>query len=91
MPAQVGEILEDLRKGHLAVKASDPGLPVAAERLGRQVYTGLTVASMVAAGGMLLAAGRHEWLGYLLFVGAGATAAWHQVRQWWTGFQLRGR
>jgi ubiquinone biosynthesis protein len=91
MPAQVGEILEDLRKGHLAIKAPDPALPVAAERLGRQVYTGLTVASMIGAGGMMLAAGRHEWMGYLLFAGAGATAAWHQIRQWWTGFQLRGR
>lgn len=89
MPEQVGEILEDLRKGHLSMKTVDPGLPIAAERLGKQVYTGLTVASMVFAGGLLLATDRHVWLGYLLFVGAGATAFFHQIRQWWTGTQLR--
>jgi ubiquinone biosynthesis protein len=89
MPEQVGEILEDLRKGHLSMKTVDPGLPVAAERLGKQVYTGLTVASMVFAGGLLLATDKHIWLGYLLFVGAGATAFFHQIRQWWTGTQLR--
>lgn len=91
MPAQIGEILEDLRKGHLSIKTTDPTLPVVVERLGRQVYTGLTVASMVAAGGILLATGRHEWVGYVLFLGAGVTAAWHHIRQWWTGLQLRGR
>ncbi|MBL8677546.1 MAG: AarF/ABC1/UbiB kinase family protein [Myxococcales bacterium] len=89
MPEQVGEILEDLRKGHLSMKTVDPGLPLAAERLGKQVYTGLTVASMVFAGGLLLATDRHVWLGYLLFVGAGVTAFFHQIRQWWTGTQLR--
>jgi ubiquinone biosynthesis protein len=90
MPEQVGEILEDLRKGHLSMKTVDPGLPLAAERLGKQVYTGLTVASMVFAGGLLLATDKHVWLGYLLFVGAGATAFFHQIRQWWTGSQFRG-
>lgn len=89
MPEQVGEILEDLRKGHLTMKTVDPGLPMAAERLGRQVYTGLTVASMIFAGGLLLAADRHVWLGFLLFVAAGATGFFHQIRQWWTGWQLR--
>lgn len=90
MPEQLGEILEDLRKGHLSMKTVDPGLPMAAERLGKQVYTGLTVSSMVFAGGLLLATDHHVWLGYLLFVGAGGTAFFHQIRQWWTGWQLRG-
>ncbi len=90
MPEQIGEILEDLRKGHLSMKTEDPGLPLAAERLGKQLYTGLTVASMVFAGGMLLASDRHVWLGYLLFVTAAATAFFHQIRQWWTGAQFRG-
>lgn len=89
MPEQVGEILEDLRKGHLSMKTVDPGLPLAAERLGKQVYTGLTVASMIFAGGLLLATDRHVWLAYLLFLGAVATAFFHQIRQWWTGAQLR--
>jgi ubiquinone biosynthesis protein len=90
MPEQIGEILEDLRKGHLSMKTEDPGLPLAAERLGKQLYTGLTVASMVFAGGLLLAADRHVWLGYLLFLTAAVTAFFHQIRQWWTGAQLRG-
>ena len=89
MPDQVSEILEDLRKGHLMVKSTDPGLPTVADRLGRQVYTGVTVASMVVAGGMLLATGRHEWVAYGLFAAAALASGWHQLRTWWSSLQSR--
>jgi hypothetical protein len=92
MPEQLGEIFEDLRKGHLSIKTIDPALPAVVDRHGAQVYTGITVGSLIIAGGMIVAAGgRHEWLGFVLFAGAAITATWHQLRSWWHAWQMRGR
>lgn len=41
MPEQVSEILDDLRKGHLTLKAADPEFSPVFDRLGRRLYTGL--------------------------------------------------
>ena len=89
MPEQLAEILEDLRKGHLLVKTTDPSLPMITERLGRQLYTGLVVGSMVFGGAIIAAAGKHPWVGYVMIGFAAAVAGWHALRTWWTGLQMR--
>ena len=43
MPMQVREVLEDLRLGRIALRTEDPGLPDAADRLGRRLFSGLVV------------------------------------------------
>jgi ubiquinone biosynthesis protein len=89
MPEQVAEILEDLRKGHLHLKATDPELPESLDRLGRRVFTALTVGPLVLSGAVLVAFGRWWWLGLPFFVLALAGAAWHVLRDWWRALGLR--
>ena len=50
MPMQAREVLEDLRLGRLTVRTADPGLPRTLDRLGRRLFTGLLVASLIGAG-----------------------------------------
>jgi ubiquinone biosynthesis protein len=71
MPMQAREVLEDLRLGRLTLRAEDPGLPGAADRLGRRVYSGLTVAALIGGGVVLLRDANHETLGTSLLVAAG--------------------
>ena len=54
VPLQAREILEDLRLGRLVVKTADPGLPVASDRLGRRLFSGLVVASTTLSGALVL-------------------------------------
>jgi ubiquinone biosynthesis protein len=68
MPGQLGEVLDDLRMGRLAVRTSDPLAPRYADRLGRRLFTGLTVSAFVLSGAGLLAVGRHAILGIALLV-----------------------
>jgi ubiquinone biosynthesis protein len=63
MPMQVREVLEDLRLGRLALRASDPGLPPAADRLGRRLYSGLVVLALIGSGAMLVNTPDHAGLG----------------------------
>jgi len=62
MPMQLREVLDDLRLGRLTVRAPDPELAVANDRLGRRVFSGLVVGSLALAGALLVN-GAHEWLG----------------------------
>ena len=50
VPLQLREVLDDLRMGRLAVKATDPEMPKSLDRLGRRVMTGLVVGSTVLGG-----------------------------------------
>ncbi|MBI5538080.1 MAG: hypothetical protein HY898_35490 [Deltaproteobacteria bacterium] len=68
MPGQLREVLDDLRMGRLSVRAVDPQLPRIADRLGRRLFTGLTVTAFVMSGTGLLAVGRHHLLGAALLV-----------------------
>ena len=70
MPMQAREVLEDLRLGRLTLRAEDPGLPAAADRLGRRLYSGLTVAALIGGGVVLLRDASHETLGTALLVAA---------------------
>jgi ubiquinone biosynthesis protein len=60
MPMQVREVLDDLRLGRLSVRTIDPELPRTADRLGRRLYTGLIVASLIGSGTVLLQGGVHH-------------------------------
>ncbi len=53
VPLQAREILEDLRLGRLVVKTADPGLPLASDRLGRRLFSGLVVASTSLSGALV--------------------------------------
>ena len=78
VPLQAREILEDLRLGRLVVKTADPGLPVASDRLGRRLFSGLVVASTTLSGALLLP---HQMAASLaLFVVAGLILVLHVVR-----------
>lgn len=89
MPEQLNEILEDLRKGHLSLSSSDPHLPPALDRLGRRVYSGLTVAALVGGGALLIALDRHPLIGVAMLVAALITASGHVVRDWWRALGIR--
>jgi ubiquinone biosynthesis protein len=77
LPKQVNHILEDLRSGRLEVRSVDPNLPGAADRLGRRIYSSVAIGSFTLAGAGLLAAGRHEQLGWTLLAIAGGQLLLH--------------
>ncbi len=81
-PSQVNDILDDLRSGQLQVKTSDPQLPEAADRVGRRVFAAISTAGITLSGAALLAAGRHETLGWTLLCLSGANVLLHLVRDW---------
>lgn len=89
MPEQVSEILEDLRKGHLTLKTSDAQSPLAFDRLGRRAFAGVVVASLILGGSVVLAVGRHPWVGAALLVAAALGGAAHVVADWWRALGLR--
>jgi ubiquinone biosynthesis protein len=80
MPMQAREVLEDLRLGRLAVRSEDPGLPPAADRLGRRLFSGLTTAALIVGGVFLVHDQSHEQLGTVLLVVAGLVWVGHVVR-----------
>jgi ubiquinone biosynthesis protein len=55
MPVQLQEILDDLRKGALAVQVHEPELRSATDQLGRRVFSGMVVASLIVGGAGLIA------------------------------------
>jgi ubiquinone biosynthesis protein len=66
MPMQLRDVLEDLRLGRMVLRTEDPGLPHAADRLGRRLFSGLVVIALVAGGVVLLRDDRHDTLGAVL-------------------------
>jgi ubiquinone biosynthesis protein len=80
MPMQAREVLEDLRLGRLAVRSEDPGLPPAADRLGRRLFAGLTTAALILGGVYLLRDEKHDQLGTVLLVVAALLWVGHVVR-----------
>jgi ubiquinone biosynthesis protein len=77
LPAQVHQILEDLRAGRLEVKSVDPNLPGASDRLGRRIYSSVVVAAMTLGGSALLALERHQTLAWTLLGIAGGQMLLH--------------
>jgi ubiquinone biosynthesis protein len=89
MPMQVREVLEDLRLGRMAMRAEDPGLPIAADRLGRRLFSGLVVVALVIGGVVLVHDERHETLGTVLLVVAGLVWLVHIVNDLRRGLARR--
>jgi ubiquinone biosynthesis protein len=80
MPMQVREVLEDLRLGRMALRTEDPGLPPAADRLGRRLFSGLTAAALILGGASLLHDEKHGALGTGLLVVAALVWLTHVAR-----------
>jgi ubiquinone biosynthesis protein len=53
MPVQLQEILDDLRKGALSVEVNEPSLGGAADQLGRRVFSGMVVGSLILSAAAL--------------------------------------
>ena len=67
LPQQTREILEDLRLGRLTLQTANPALPALVDRLGRRLFSGLVVASLLLSGTALVVAGsRSENLGIVM-------------------------
>jgi ubiquinone biosynthesis protein len=77
LPKQIHNILEDLRNGRLEVRSIDPNLPGASDRLGRRIYSSITIAAFTVTGGLVL--DRHQGLGITLLSLAGATLLFHLI------------
>jgi ubiquinone biosynthesis protein len=71
MPMQLREVLDDLRLGRLSLRAWDPEVPRAADRLGRRLFMGLAIASLVLSGTVLLYGDRHVTVGVAMLSLAG--------------------
>lgn len=84
MPLQLREVLDDLRLGRLAVRAPDPPLALATERLGRRVFSGLYVAALTFGGAYLLR-GEEKLLGALFLVVGVLVWAGHAFLDWRRG------
>jgi ubiquinone biosynthesis protein len=88
MPMQMQEILDDLRKGSLSLQVHEPALRVAADQLGRRVFSGLAVSGMIVGGALLFA--REQWLSGALFTAAALSwASLHTVVVTWLGRKRR--
>ena len=79
VPMHLREVLDDLRLGRLAIRTADPALPTAADRLGRRIFSALTLAALLASGTVLLARGTHEALGITMLIFAVIVWAVHTV------------
>lgn len=87
IPVQSQEILEDLRKGRLEVRTRDPMMPLSVDVLGRRVYSGMVVGSMIVSSGILVAQGS-PWWGALFFAGA---LGWGTIHTTWSMWLNRKR
>ena len=100
LPVHLQEILNDLRMGRLQIQTVELQAEPTLNRLGRRVFSGLTVASLNIAGGLVLLAAllspgeRWKWgvaSAVLLFLSAMVVWSVHVSRDflkaWWT----RGR
>jgi ubiquinone biosynthesis protein len=79
VPMHLREVLDDLRLGRLSVRTADPELPRVADRLGRRLFSGLTLATLVGSGTVLLALGAHETMGTMMLVFAALVWLVHMV------------
>ena len=80
VPMHLREVLDDLRLGRLSVRTVDPELPRVADRLGRRIFSGLLVATLVGSSTVLLTRGIHEQLGWGMLIFAATVWSLHLVR-----------
>jgi hypothetical protein len=79
MPMQAHDVLVDLRLGRMSLKTEDPGLPLAADRLGRRIFSGLSVAALLLSGAVVMHGGHVPTLGIVLVVLAVLVWVGHMV------------
>lgn len=88
VPVQTQEILDDLRKGRLEVRTREPMLPLSVDVLGRRVYSGMVVGSLIIASAILLAGGSYA-LGATFVAAALAWGTMHTAWAMWLGRKRR--
>jgi ubiquinone biosynthesis protein len=87
-PLQAQEILDDLRRGRLEIRIREPTLAAVLDVIGRRVYSGFVVGSLVIGSALLLAS--HEvFLGALFFVSALGWGGAHMLRAMWLSRKKR--
>jgi ubiquinone biosynthesis protein len=82
LPGQLVDIVDDLRDGRLEIRASDPHLIPASDRLGRRIFTATTSGALVLAATILLAVDRHSGLAIAFLVVAGLAMSAHLWGDW---------
>jgi ubiquinone biosynthesis protein len=88
LPLQTQEILDDLRKGSLEIRTTDPSIPIAVDVLGRRAYSGLVVGSLITGSAILLS--QESWIvGTIFLVGAASWGSLHTTWALWLGRKRR--
>lgn len=85
VPQQIEEVLEDLRLGRLGIQTSDPQLKYAADRLGRQLHSGLVTSAMILAGALMIS-GPYPIAGWISIGLAVTWLFWHAVLEAYRSF-----
>lgn len=88
MPTQVQEILDDLRKGALSVEVNEPTLSNATDQLGRRIFSGMVVGSMVLSSAVLFT-NESYLFGLIFLVGAGSWTMSHSAVVAWINRRRR--
>jgi ubiquinone biosynthesis protein len=73
-PARAEDLLEDMRQGRVSLEVRQPSVTQAAERLGRRVFAGLGVGSLVLSAALLFVHGRTFFALLTLAVAVGWSA-----------------
>jgi ubiquinone biosynthesis protein len=80
MPIQLREVLDDLRLGRTSVHVALEDLPSLADRLGRRLFSGVVVASLILSGALMLTRPGRETHAYVFFGFAAFGWAIHWLR-----------
>lgn len=83
-PLQAQEILDDLRQGRLELRTKDSASVSAYDIVGRRIYSGMVVGSLVAGSAFLIAS-QAFWTGVLFFAMALAWGGGHTILAAWMG------
>lgn len=87
-PMQAQEILEDLRKGRLEVRTREPSLAQAFDVIGRRIYSGFVVGSLILGSAFLSASG--SWgVGAVFFLMALGWGGAHTMLAMWISRKKR--
>lgn len=90
LPAKLDDVLDELRRGGLEVRAHDPALPAVGELLGRRLFSGLTVAALIVGGSLVIALRpASETLGTAMLAGSGVWVVGHLARSWLMGREVK--
>jgi ubiquinone biosynthesis protein len=76
MPAQLNDVLEDLRSGRLSIRAHDPGSADSLDRLGRRLFSAVLIGALLVCSAFLLVYGP-AWASAVAAVLAFLGAAMH--------------